>query len=155
MTPQGFAAIASMVHGVSIDDILSHKRHDRIVRARNTAFALARAGGWSLQEIGEAFNRHHTTVMHGLKKHKEKRVKIMPETHLSETDQKVLATFKPGKPYIAADIKARCRTYQKLNLGDGVHTVLNKLIKAGKIESLGEEGRHGSSPTVYMLKAEA
>lgn len=68
MNALGFAATASMKHGVPVDRIFSDTREARVVAARRDAWKLARAAGWSLTEIGRAFNRDHTTILVGLRK---------------------------------------------------------------------------------------
>ena len=68
MNAMGFATVASMKHGVPVWSIFGPRKEARIVRARWDAWALARAAGWTLPEIGRAFNRDHTTILHGLRK---------------------------------------------------------------------------------------
>jgi len=54
--------------------ILSRKRSERIVIIRQVAYLLARKRDHSYQEIGKAFNRHHTTIMSGVRKVKHQRL---------------------------------------------------------------------------------
>ena len=59
---------ASIQHDVSRQDILGHNRRPHIVRARWQVMRELRDRGWSLTAIGDAMNRHHTTVLHGLRR---------------------------------------------------------------------------------------
>lgn len=54
--------------GVSLADMKGARRFRRLVAARWKAWALLRDRGWSLTQIGDLFNRDHTTVMYALAK---------------------------------------------------------------------------------------
>lgn len=49
--------------GVPVAEIIGISQRRRIVRARERAMWLLRQMGYSYQEIGYAFSRHHSTVM--------------------------------------------------------------------------------------------
>jgi chromosomal replication initiation ATPase DnaA len=66
------------LYGVTPDHLTGPDRTRGIAQARQAAFSAAHQEGHSIAAIGRAFNRDHTTVMHGLS-----RVKASPE--LSET----------------------------------------------------------------------
>lgn len=58
--------------GLSVEDLRGQSKRRTLTRARHEAFAIAGAEGMSLNQIGRFFgNRHHTTVMHGIERHKE------------------------------------------------------------------------------------
>ena len=59
---------AARWHDVSKEDILGHCRRPHIVRARWQVMRELRQRGWSLTAIGDAMNRHHTTVLHALRR---------------------------------------------------------------------------------------
>lgn len=63
----GPMAVAAKRFGVSVEDILGHGRSTEKVSARLACFVYARNNlGWKLEAIGRAFNRDHSTVIHGL-----------------------------------------------------------------------------------------
>jgi chromosomal replication initiation ATPase DnaA len=55
-------------HGVTVADIMGARRTAKISAARFEAFADCRPGR-SLPRIGRFFGRHHTAVMHGIRRH--------------------------------------------------------------------------------------
>lgn len=60
-------------HGMSVDEIMSRSRKDRIVAARHEAFYLLREAGYSYPQIGRFFGgMDHTTALHGAVKHEAK-----------------------------------------------------------------------------------
>lgn len=64
ITRSQLSAIASK-HKVSLDDILSDRVTSRICRARNEAVKfLYENRGFKVTQIGRAFNRHHSTILH-------------------------------------------------------------------------------------------
>lgn len=67
-TALAYASAAAAKHNVTVEDILAPTRSKpHIVKARWEAWSYARRAGWTLDNIGDAFGRHHTTVMHGLR----------------------------------------------------------------------------------------
>lgn len=59
--------------GVSVADILGKRRFKHFVEARQAVMLAASKGGYSLTEIGhELGNRDHTTIMHGIRRAKER-----------------------------------------------------------------------------------
>ena len=66
-------AVASR-HEMRPAELMGASRHKMVVRARQEAFAEMRRRGRSLAEIGRFFERDHTTVLYGLRKH-EQRIK--------------------------------------------------------------------------------
>ena len=64
----GIIKIVCEHRGVDIEDMLSPKRTAMVAHARQEAMALlSELLKWSLPQIGEAFNRDHTTILHGLR----------------------------------------------------------------------------------------
>jgi len=53
--------------GVGVLDILSDDRSRHLVRARNQAYLALIEGGASYSHTGRLMQRHHTTVMHGVR----------------------------------------------------------------------------------------
>jgi chromosomal replication initiation ATPase DnaA len=66
---QIIAAVAAE-HGVTVAEIVGHRRSLWIVKARWEAIRrVADETGWSLHRIGRAFgDRDHTTILHALRK---------------------------------------------------------------------------------------
>lgn len=54
-------------HAVTVADLKGPSRDERIVHVRRLAMREARKQRYSLPEIGRALNRHHTTVLAGLR----------------------------------------------------------------------------------------
>lgn len=63
----GCISAAAMAHGLPESALKAAYRDRRYVRARWDAMARMREAGLSLPAIGRALNRHHTSVMHGLR----------------------------------------------------------------------------------------
>lgn len=61
------AQLAADRYGVDVEAIFSERKRKAEVMARRDAWRMARTLGWSLPEIGERFNRDHTTILHGLR----------------------------------------------------------------------------------------
>ncbi len=59
-----FAAAAARGVGVSVDQVYERNRQPRACLARQIAMAAARRRGYTLPEIGAAFDRTHTTVLY-------------------------------------------------------------------------------------------
>jgi len=58
-------------HCIPADRIEGYARRPRIVRARQELMYLLRQDGWTVEAIGEAVNRDHTTVIHGIRQHEK------------------------------------------------------------------------------------
>lgn len=54
--------------GVSVKDLKSKRRTDRIARARFLIWFIAHREGMSLMQIARAFDRDHTTILHGIQR---------------------------------------------------------------------------------------
>ena len=61
--------LASEETGVTPAQIMGNGRTADVTAARQLAYVKARAMGLSYPEIGRAFGRDHTTIMHGVRKH--------------------------------------------------------------------------------------
>ena len=71
----------ALYYGLRTADLVSKRRGSELVRARHVAMHLARElTSASLPDIGAAFNRHHTSVLHAC-------VKIGKELHASKSLQ--------------------------------------------------------------------
>lgn len=57
----------SEMSGISKNDILGYNRTPKMVMARQYVMFKAHGAGLTLEYIGEKLNRHHTTVMYGIK----------------------------------------------------------------------------------------
>lgn len=60
--------VVADLYGIEPSDIAGPRRHARLVIPRSIAMQLAREHGLSLPQIGRAFNRDHTTVLHACRK---------------------------------------------------------------------------------------
>ncbi|MGB1214855.1 MAG: helix-turn-helix domain-containing protein [Pikeienuella sp.] len=56
---------AADVHGVTVGAIKGHSRKKEITKIRQYCMWKSKQCGYSLNQIGNFLNRHHTTVMHG------------------------------------------------------------------------------------------
>lgn len=54
--------------GFTVQELASKSRRQEIVRARSIAMRICRKEGYTLTEIGNSFNRNHTTVSYALTK---------------------------------------------------------------------------------------
>lgn len=59
--------------GVPVAAILSSGRVEAVARARHIVMYEARRAGLSYPQIARAMNRHHTSVMHGVRAEKKRR----------------------------------------------------------------------------------
>ena len=75
MSAPAIAAIQARVadrYGVDLSEMLSHRKARKTVRPRQVAMYLAKQmTPCSLPVIGRAFGRHHTTVMHAVRRVEE------------------------------------------------------------------------------------
>jgi hypothetical protein len=67
--PEIVSWVASQ-HGLPVAALRARHRGADVVRARWHAFADAHAAGFSLPRIGRWFGVHHTTVLHGVRRHR-------------------------------------------------------------------------------------
>ncbi|MCA1571062.1 MAG: hypothetical protein LC798_12215 [Chloroflexi bacterium] len=58
------AGAAARALGISTERVFARDKHARVVLARQLAMAAARRHGYTLPEIGEAFDRNHSTVLY-------------------------------------------------------------------------------------------
>lgn len=61
----------SRQYGSTPEEIVRPDRRAMVCRARFAVFAACNDAGFSSAEIGRYFNRDHTTVLHGIQRHKE------------------------------------------------------------------------------------
>ena len=66
-------AQVSDLTGVSVKDLMSKRRTDRIARARFLIWFIAQREGMSLTQIARAFDRDHTTILHGIQQERRAR----------------------------------------------------------------------------------
>ena len=55
------------VTGYSRADLSGPRRFGPLARARFQAYGVFYRAGYTLCQIGDQFNRHHTTIIHGLR----------------------------------------------------------------------------------------
>jgi chromosomal replication initiation ATPase DnaA len=77
-------------YGLSLNDLKSRSRTAQRVAARAECFAHLQSKGFSLSQIGGAFNRDHTTVLWALGRTKRARERkyqaIHKQSHKRRTD---------------------------------------------------------------------
>ncbi len=66
-------AEVSEATGISATDIMGTRKWAQISAARQMVYYIAHRNGMSLPEIGRAFGRDHTTVLHGINAEKARR----------------------------------------------------------------------------------
>ena len=54
---------AAEYHGVTVEQILGHSRRKQVLRARDMFIWNAHHNDYSLNDIGHAVNRHHSTII--------------------------------------------------------------------------------------------
>lgn len=60
-------------HGLTVGEVLSDQRSQRVVRPRQEAmWRASKETLLSLPAIGRAFKKDHTTVMHGIRRHERR-----------------------------------------------------------------------------------
>lgn len=63
----------ALIYGVTYADVMSVRRTQQIVRARqHIMFELSQRTPWSIAQIGRFLGRDHTSVLHGVKKHQKR-----------------------------------------------------------------------------------
>ena len=73
--PKGVAQIACRIadkYDIDLQDMRSPSRARALAYPRHEAFHEAHKFGFGPSEIGRYFNRHHTTVLHGIAGHKKR-----------------------------------------------------------------------------------
>ena len=55
--------VVSKHYGIAIDDLVGISRKSEIAIPRHIAVSLCRAKGCKLAAVGQAFNRHHNTII--------------------------------------------------------------------------------------------
>jgi chromosomal replication initiator protein len=60
-------AEVARVTGHAVEELTGRDRTDGIVKVRQHAMLLAHQAGYSMPQIGRAFNRDHTTVLEGIR----------------------------------------------------------------------------------------
>lgn len=61
----------TVLYYVDKHDLKNRSRKPRFVHRRIYFFNMMREQGMTLREIGEIFNVHHATIIHGIKRYKE------------------------------------------------------------------------------------
>jgi Helix-turn-helix domain len=57
----------ALISGVPVEEVIGRSHESRLVNIRRDVAKEARKRGYSLQAIGRALNRHHTTIIHLLR----------------------------------------------------------------------------------------
>lgn len=55
-------------HGVPVSDLVGPRRFSQYNEPRREIWARLKAKNYTLQQIGDYFNRDHTTILHGIQK---------------------------------------------------------------------------------------
>lgn len=63
-------------HSVKVEHILSPSRQQHHVAARHECYFTLHSLGLSSSQIGKVMHRDHSTVLHGIRKHKEVNARI-------------------------------------------------------------------------------
>ena len=71
-----FTKIAK-AHGVTLAELMGHRRFKGMPAARHECWWLLRERGWSYPRIGELFACDHTSIMGGVRKHLAKIAAVM------------------------------------------------------------------------------
>lgn len=64
---QHLVSLSEAITGISRNDFLSRKRHNKYIVIRASIMQVMRDLDYTLTEIGELFGKDHTTVIHNLK----------------------------------------------------------------------------------------
>lgn len=102
LLPQGVTVdhiVAEVARGfdITFEDIVGQSRARTITAARACAMAVVRAAtDLSFPEIGEVFDRDHTTVMHHV-------AKVLSDPELSEAVRLVVEELSPPPRLFAVD----------------------------------------------------
>ena len=76
MTKEQFSKIVKVIaesFGVSVEELLSTKKTNRIAMARHTLYRNITFMGYNLSETGDLLKRDHATVRHGIQVYKNVR----------------------------------------------------------------------------------
>lgn len=60
--------VVANYYGISVEDILGHRRHYRMALARHVIAYILHLDGAGPSEIGGLLGRDHSTVLHGIKR---------------------------------------------------------------------------------------
>ncbi|RYF50288.1 MAG: hypothetical protein EOO38_06030 [Cytophagaceae bacterium] len=63
-----YAAEAAAAHDITAEDVMGNGRSIEFVQARWSMWRRLSDEGFTLYAIGQAVGRHHTTIMHALRK---------------------------------------------------------------------------------------
>ncbi len=69
-----FAQLAEPIlreHGVTLEQLIGPRGNRAIYDARCAVWTMLRERGWSLCQIGQRSNRHHSSVLHGIRRWKK------------------------------------------------------------------------------------
>ena len=67
-------AQVSDITGIAVKDLLGKSRMRRIAHARFLIWFIAHREGLTLQQIARAFDRDHTTILHGIQREEAARI---------------------------------------------------------------------------------
>lgn len=70
--PVQFITAQARNRGITLSQMVGPSRDARAAHARQDAMLAAYEAGYSMSSIGRAFNRHHTTVLHGIRRARER-----------------------------------------------------------------------------------
>lgn len=89
--------MAAAVWGVKVEDILSSSREAKFVTPRHVAMMVLKSHGMSNREIGDAFDRDHSSVVHAVRATKHNLLYAKDREELKELIRKVELALK-GMP---------------------------------------------------------
>ena len=68
----GIVVTVAGQHGVTVQEMLSHRKDRQLCKARWEAMhRIRKETALSLPQIAHIFRRHHTTIMHGIRRWEE------------------------------------------------------------------------------------
>lgn len=89
------ADAAGRMLGVPSERIFNRDRHATVALARQLAMAAARRHGYSLPEIGQAFDREHTTVLHA---ERTVAARAAADPRFADLLERIAAALTPARP---------------------------------------------------------
>lgn len=93
-TLEGIARATAAEFDISLKDLLSHTRLRHIARPRQHAMALAyELTSKSYPQVGEFFNRDHTTVMHA---HSQANLRLLDNPELADRIDRIITAATPA-----------------------------------------------------------
>lgn len=67
------ARSAAAIHAIPLADILGKSRRAALCRIRYAIWATAHDRGFTLTQIGTVFDRHHSSILNGIRNHRRRK----------------------------------------------------------------------------------